>query len=125
MNRRELRPGNIVHSSLDTTEGERLSIVTIRCIHMNVAETEESGTWQYSKIKPIPLTEEWLVRLGCEESNDRFKCGSFYLFFDGKEWSVWLPEPVEQDVFLCTVNFVHEVQNLYFAIEKEELTTKQ
>ena len=68
-------------------------------------------------VEPIPLTEEWLVKFG-------FKKGS-------KGWFKTYSHKTEVSVITCKFNFymykhicnyVHQLQNLYFALTGEELT---
>jgi hypothetical protein len=83
-------------------------------------------TINLEEVKPIPLTEEWLFKFG-------FK-------FDG-HCSWWKNELIEltidigedeYSVFndngdyitLKGIKYVHQLQNLYFAIKGEELTIK-
>jgi len=72
----------------------------------------------------IPLTEEWLIKMGFENDNITFSRGS-----------VWLAPTStgRYDVFLAglyngsqtTLEYVHDLQNLYFALLGTELTIKQ
>ena len=71
-------------------------------------------------VEPIPLTEEWLLKLG-------FKFTNGYGF---KIFGNWLQK--EDDVYFYNVNgnfveinYVHQLQNLYFALTGQELTSKQ
>lgn len=63
------------------------------------------------KIKPIPITEKWLLKLGFEPIG--FDCYSF----DGCEFSF-----EENSFFKKYVNSVHQLQNLYFALTGKELS---
>lgn len=64
--------------------------------------------------EPIPLTEEWLLKFGFRESNKYLvkyrlglkKRGDNY-FYDN-----------------ISIQYVHSLQNLYFALTDEELTIK-
>lgn len=85
-------------------------------------------------IKPIPLTEEWLVRFGFEKDFD----GSFMLGII----SIFKDKRLKQNVYIYTestskysdgqwvvildlkLQYVHQLQNLYFALTGEELTIK-
>ena len=76
--------------------------------------------------KPIPLTEEWLLKFGFEKLTDKkngFKSNS-YTYTKGILFIVHLNDK------LLSVNFwqgnekkyVHELQNLFFVLTGEELT---
>lgn len=71
-------------------------------------------------INPIPLTEEWLINFGF---NKVFNKGKFTIITKGKlgyengrtyfnSWTILEKQP----------DYVHELQNLYYALTKEELT---
>jgi len=77
--------------------------------------------------KPIPITQEWLERLGFERNkyyqNFRIKAGDYYnsiKYIDG-EWCYNNDDSDAGCYFVTTVQYVHELQNLYHAINKEEL----
>ena len=68
-------------------------------------------------VAPIPLTEEWLVKFGIIEANEshvkRIKIetdfGELMFYIDNR-----LPQ----------LKYVHQLQNLYFALTNTELTIK-
>jgi hypothetical protein len=66
-------------------------------------------------VKPIPLTEEWLIKFGFDEQNKTelgfWNNGDAIYFSFGSEYDVKL-------------EYVHQLQNLYFALKGEELTIK-
>jgi len=67
---------------------------------------------------PIPLTEEWLLKFGFEplgSSRFDFKIFTYYLY-DGSFYN--------QSSRLSTIKYVHQLQNLYFALTDEELEIK-
>lgn len=80
------------------------------------------------ELDPIPLTEELLIKLGFEKDNDAddpisFFCfGADFLFhrieFDG-EWYLITDEGQENR----NVQYLHQLQNLYFALTGTELIT--
>ena len=75
--------------------------------------------------KPIPLTEEWLLKFGFEESENCYELeinGSISIFFAGY-LGVMIDGVfsfLDKDQF-----YVHQLQNLYFALTNKELTLKQ
>lgn len=84
--------------------------------------------------KPVPLTEEWLVKLGFEEFVSPiddifgFRLKSFIWINEGQirmmdgfgEYKETCILPLIEDMF----NSVHRLQNLYFDLTNEELTLK-
>jgi hypothetical protein len=72
-------------------------------------------------VKPIPLTEEWLLKFGFEYSDlngdsGLWKIPPFQIY--GK-YNQFLYD------YRLDVNYVHQLQNLYFALTGEELTIKK
>ena len=82
-----------------------------------------SGVLEYDYIKPLPLTEEWLLKFGFKK--DKTWTGD--VFENKKGDRVCLgaqmyvaSESVKVD---CPKN-VHQLQNLYYALTGEELKIK-
>jgi len=92
--------------------------------------------------KPIPITKEMLLRFGFEEVTDYI--GNFLLIIQKNkgggiaEYSVWVDFGIEnetnkisimlecQSEWLMTKNkYVHQLQNLYFALTQKELKYKK
>ena len=83
--------------------------------------------------KPIPLTEEWLLKLGFDKlENDiptYFKCFG-NLIEDDYEFSFNIYVDSEQNYFITIfgrkiiIKHVHQLQNLYHSLTEEELTIK-
>ena len=78
--------------------------------------------------KPIPLKEEWLIKLGFEKS----KVSSH---FYKEKLTIQIANELEYHkkgrvyfnswaILEECIKYVHELQNLYFAITNEELTMK-
>lgn len=86
----------------------------------------------YNKdFRPIPLTEEWLLKLGFVKKEDYDEelgalyelewWGGFY-----KKEDYFIPKPYYFADAFCNdfkLRYVHQLQNLYFALTGEELTT--
>ena len=89
------------------------------------------------KFKPIPLTEEWLIRFGFVKGNQCYPKGysidllktDFYLrpsYLGGYYWGF----NKDDENLDCELNdvqpvvFVHQLQNLYFALTNTELILK-
>lgn len=72
----------------------------------------------YSEIKPIPLTEEWLTKLGFDGCNwiDAGALGFQYLPYEKCVTLIY-----SESVSVPNIQFVHQLQNLYFALTGEEL----
>lgn len=131
MTANELRIGNIVHCP-----GQILPITAIdsdRELDSKAACSVRLGslvaTW-LDQLKPIPLSKEWLSRAGFDKRIVRIDRHG------GEDWFDISTVMVNDDVdnpewrYLFTMNggslivvqYVHQLQNLYFALAGEELT---
>jgi hypothetical protein len=89
-----------------------------------IIDTTEQST--RTKASPIPLTEEWLLKFGFEIKLDNFnwnagiginEIGDFKLALRHTDNFGWFYKS------RCTpIKYVHQLQNLYFALTGEELT---
>lgn len=81
--------------------------------------------------EPIPLTEEWLLNFGFEKSEELFRldkywvefrnfdsCGMMVLFGCFQFKKIYITKSVD------TIKYVHQLQNLYFALTGQELELK-
>ena len=114
----ELRLGNYIATEyLNKSTFKVISIHSDRIYFESVRENFKSDTIQ-NYIKPIPLTEEWLLRLGFESTNTYYfsKC-NLHLQGDIRGFHL-----VISRIDGIKVKYVHQLQNLYFALTGEELT---
>jgi len=119
----ELRIGNLVNFN-NISIGE----VTVLNNTRNIGIVLENGVYRDNNdlFKPIPLTEEWLVKLGLKQDTiDKYwyfhpTYNKFYpLYRRGVYWGFnGLGLGVKE------IKYVHQLQNLYFALTGEELTVK-
>ena len=81
--------------------------------------------------EPIPLTEEWLLKFGFKEYDKRknrfITDDGFEIEIQGKNYAYCIYD-VESAPhlthFIGHCKYVHQLQNLYFALTNEELTIK-
>lgn len=108
------------------TNHDEYNLVTYQMIENN---PEETGIQTMIKnIYPIRLTEEWLLKFGFEkEFNNSNGKWQFFISKDGS--NVIIEKFNEQWIFIWELNFVgrpigfvHELQNIYFALTGKELT---
>ena len=87
-----------------------------------------------SFVEPIPLTEEWLVKFGFEK-RESSTCSEYHIGVNEitHDWLfsiTWLKEPETINAPNApfyrngrhVLYYVHQLQNLYFALTGEELT---
>lgn len=131
----ELRIGNL----LGTPDGVE-EVITIQSNSIFYTENYKNS---WAEIKPIPLTEEWLVKFGFEKvscgddefgySTDYDLIGKDFFLSYADDFSISIAE--SKKTYENTPNcltpdghlfkYVHQLQNLYFALTGEELTLKQ
>jgi len=121
MKANELRVGNYVNAkNFHIKDIEEISQVKCDWIRYS------------SLLEPIPLTEEWLLKFGFET---RKESDNFYYFGFGenpitKDWMLCLKYFKDENKFFFMngfhiIKYVHQLQNLYFALTGEELQIKK
>lgn len=122
----ELRIGNIIHqfsrieasNSSDFTKDILVSIEILNKIDCK---------YSFIGYEPIPLTEEWLVKFGINNvSVTRIKCyqtilGYYNITIEDNIFKFWISD-CDDCRFALDIKYVHQLQNLYFALTGEELT---
>ena len=78
-----------------------------------------------SNIEPIPLTEERLVKLGFDKSKgkiDIYEKGRLRVWLGGRGQCLCyiIEENTTTGHYISSIEFVHQLQNLYFALTGEE-----
>lgn len=141
----ELRIGNFIgwyepkHEILPV----KVNGIVGKMIYAQVNCTFQQCHENYQSFKPIPLTEEWLLKFGLFkliDNRDKWYCEDKGVFsFHGKIHSsdyfistndfkifhlciATLDDGMESWEYLTELKYVHQLQNLYFALTNEELT---
>lgn len=120
MKANELRIGNFVYFLGNVHEIEGLS----KRLRPDVGHFQLSNM-EYSQkgfhLKPIPLTEEWLVKFGFEmHENAPWVLQKQPLMCNIGNRFTWHYKTLS----IKDIKYVHQLQNLYFALTGEELTIK-
>ena len=137
MKANELRIGNLVwlkchHHPVSVEQIYKDDIDELVWIATDLHEGESLEDYD-----PIPLTEEWLVKFGFIEDN----YGVFYTTKDGsnnsdsiiqmwakkclvEQWDISIGQEFGDTKNVCFIQFVHQLQNLYYALTVEELIYK-
>jgi hypothetical protein len=111
----ELRIGNLVDYKIVDKLDERkewFEPCEIDAVDLQVIDSD---------YQPIQLTEEWLLKFGFKQTfiskiHLTFSKGSFHLLKRVNHIQIWY-ESID-------VKYVHELQNLYYALTNQELTIK-
>ncbi len=120
MKANELRIGNWVNFIPDNGDFIISDIKTFNENTINGLELEDC--------QPIPLTEERLVKFGCQRTRQGWYISANYFLYNpltefdipsSKYYGLMF-----NDKYVTTraVQYVHQLQNLYFALTGEELT---
>ena len=111
--KQELRLGNKVMHDNRLFE---VSILSDEYPFLNTAEFGV-GVVDYNNIYPIPLTEDWLIRFGfIQISALEFRNKKRLIMKRGNDYYDY-----GTDVH---IEYVHQLQNFYYALTQTELTTK-
>lgn len=84
--------------------------------------------YQTKHINPIPLTEEWLLKFGFTRHHANYSNGVIYIKnVPNNNEFVWGVYPFELGSGFVinkskSLKYIHQLQNLYFALIGEELT---
>ena len=108
----ELRIGNYVFSAEDNKNGEVFQIDSRGIIFVN----KNGNRWQDLKnIQPIPLTEEILLKCGFEKDENKM------FVFNRKV--IYKKNDNTFHFYCCDIEikYLHQLQNLYFALTGQEL----
>lgn len=120
----ELRRGNYVSRKDIGNGSERIEIVLEIYKTKLLTSGAVSVIVNQNEIEPIPLTEEWLLKLGFENLNYGWYLNKIKLFdYSYKKGSINL-KINSFDVPSTQIKYVHQLQNLHFALTEEELTIK-
>ena len=122
MNTIELRIGNLVQYANDERVFVNLIGKTLEITAADILSIYNDNI----QVEPILLTEEWLIKFGFKRvQEDKYGC-----HYENQECWVYLShggfdvEVITDDErfnLLRTYKYVHQLQNLYFAITGKEL----
>ena len=126
MNAEELRIGNLIKAPIlinGKTVIQEVVSIGVKYAQLKNLPDGFAEHIKYDEIEPIPLTEEWLLKMGFEKvadncwmiSNDGV--ATYIDLFHGA-FQYYLDYEMDASVIL---NSVHELQNLIYALTKEEL----
>jgi len=81
--------------------------------------------YSYKEIQPIPLTEDWLIRFGFKWSvfHQAIHKEGFDFDLNESSWGGYFLSTFKRGIHIGeTIQHVHQLQNLYFALTGTELT---
>ncbi len=112
---KEVRIGNLVEFNGEVFEIESIS----RDLPNIKLDSRGIGVVPWVSLNGVTLTEEWLVKFGFEFNVDYviFKNGFTICFEKQGSWLNCFLESIGIEIL-----YVHQLQNLYFALTAQELT---
>jgi hypothetical protein len=124
MKTNELRIGNYLNGK----QG-RVIVTEIRTNNSVKIHDNTSSFYVEICLTPIEITKEWLLKLGFEYSNFynnyKIKAGQYYnsvrYDYEDCEWCYNNDSSDAGCYYVTSIKYVHELQNLYFALNGEEL----
>jgi hypothetical protein len=116
MESNELRIGNYVDCYKKRHNEKFIEVESIELYSINY----DFCGYYVCDLIPIPITEDWLLKFGFEKDSDLVNS----LCKSGIWFNVKNMEATYLSHKLRKINYVHELQNLYFALTGEELTIK-
>lgn len=121
MNANELRIGNLI-----LVDGKIVEITGIK--KSTVFLSDGFQMFIAGGIEPIPLTEEWLIKFGFDKvlhRNDKmyYRLNDYFVIEDSRVF-LFGDDTFEILKLRQEIKYVHQLQNLYFALTGEELTIK-
>lgn len=131
MKAKELRLSNLVYWDGKTIH----NVYKVESIYKDGIDLEDNIYTNINSISPIPLTEEWLVKFGFELKETSIdneykryynKIGDGYHVCIDKLGAT-LHQSIEGELEYVTcliIKYVHQLQNLVFALTGEELELK-
>lgn len=121
MDSKELRIGNYINFGSTVSEVFGITVTDVM-FKYSTGNEEKYAKLINEGIQPVPLTEEWLVKFKFVKVRDYpvFRLNGLQIEFNGfdSEWGAGLLDKK------TIIKYVHQLQNLYFALTGKELTLK-
>lgn len=115
-----IKPNEVRRKNLVEYDGRVFEIDGIAEVFPTLNSIEFGiGVVDWNNIRPIPLSEDMLLRFGFKKSYGEFTKEGFSFRICSNE--VFTDEEYNATK-LCKVDSVHQLQNLFFSLTGEELT---
>ncbi|MDV3774033.1 hypothetical protein CMU14_13200 [Elizabethkingia anophelis] len=131
MNAKELRIGNLLESNgricvvtnIDSTIDFKLSSEGVFFCEFLEEPKYYLGRSDIENYEPILLTDEWLIKFGFTNDEDYFNIGNIH--YNLKTKKIYIGnDHVSSGHDDTELSYIHQLQNIYFAIKRKELIFK-
>ena len=127
MKTNELRIGNWVKTNYEgILETININSEGFEYIDCRKPTFKAIGRYPIDSIEPIHITEEWLLKFGFETSAwDNHS--TYRKMIGNNDYTIVFDEysnTMIGDIMIKEIKYVHQLQNLYFALTGEELSVK-
>jgi hypothetical protein len=122
----ELRIGNWVHHKLNWSH--RNDQNALKEFDFQIDERDFHGYCECtllfeSDLEPILINEDWLLKIGFIKTDLGYEINTFVLKFICWNETQYFYGSITD--IIVEIHYIHQLQNLYFAITGKELTLKQ
>lgn len=123
MNAKDLRIGNLLQYTDFQKVKKHLRGTTFKVTADDILFL---STYSVNYVEPIPLTEEWLIKFGFKRiQEDKYGChyenDECWVYLSRNGFDIEVITRNKRFNLLRTYKYVHQLQNLYFAITGKEL----
>ncbi|MEO3210392.1 hypothetical protein [Parabacteroides distasonis] len=92
--------------------------------YINLSDRAIKTSIPYKEIEPVPLTEDILLKYGFKKDRNSFCIGDWDCDFTLRHYSnevFYMVNVSESQLFGPEIKYLHQLQNLYYALENKEL----
>ena len=115
--------------------GNKLLFLNEVVTFSHISQIREDGIFWFNTIeskidsksfhfKPIPITEEWLLKFGFFKHNNAYVLEKPNENIMNFKFSIWSDFTYNSSEFPVELKYVHQLQNLYFALTGTHLKLK-
>lgn len=128
---RDLRIGNLIYHDWIDKNSKLNNTIGVYGIMSNFVILDDNRLPDYlslhiNDVKPIPLTEEWLLKFGWNKKDGAWYNRHLSLMLIGgyNHFKLFSVAETGGEWFIASCSTVHKLQNLNYLLEDEELTIK-
>ena len=121
----DLRIGNLVKYCASFVEITSVPKIKSEIIYFNFGSTDNYCAY-FKEISPIPITEKWLLKFGFYKEHYEDDFTKYCIVFEDIKFEFYIYYNGNKKIcfgkLTIMFKYVHQLQNLYFALTGKELT---